>query len=110
MTVILFLVTNTLLMIMFEEANQIGQLIHFLPLYRPENKIKLQELTGIRPNEVDAKFSVDLVKAVVSQREFKSEEEILELIQAVDVSVDMHVAAMRFAKSGMTEAQVTGLG
>ena len=91
----------------FEEANQIGQPIHFLPLYRPENRIKLQELTGIRPNEVDAKFSVDLVKAVVSQREFKSEEEILELTKSVDVSVDMHVAAMRFAKSGMTEAQVT---
>jgi len=83
------------------------QRIHFLPLYRPENKVKLQEFIGVAPNEVEKKFSVDLVKAVVSQREFKSEEEIVELNNAVDVSVDMHVTAMKFAKPGMTEAQVT---
>jgi Xaa-Pro aminopeptidase len=88
-------------------AKQKGHPIHFLPLYRPENKIKLQELTGISPREIANKFSVDLVKAVISQREFKTNEEIVELQKAVDVSVDMHVAAMKFAKPGMTEAQVT---
>lgn len=95
------------LAVTLDGAKQMGQLIHFLPLYRPENKIKLQKLIGIAPKEVATKFSVDLVKAVVSQRELKTEEEIFELTQAVDVSVDMHVAAMRFAKPGMTEAQVT---
>jgi Xaa-Pro aminopeptidase len=88
-------------------AKKMGQLIHFLPLYRPENKIKLQELIGILPHEVASKFSVDLVKVVVSQREFKTEEEIVELNKAVDVSVDMHVAAMKYARPGMTEAQVS---
>ena len=83
------------------------QLIHFLPLYRPENKIKLQELIGIKPGEVTLKYSIDLVKVVVSQREIKSDDEIRQLNQAVDVTVDMHVAAMKFAKPGMTEAQVT---
>ncbi len=83
------------------------QVIHFLSLYRPENKIKLQNLLGISPNEVGEKFSIELVKAVVKQREFKSEEEIAELHHAVDISVDMHVAAMKAAKPGMTEAQVT---
>ena len=83
------------------------QIIHFLPLYRPENKIKLQNLIGILPNDIQNKFSVDLVKAVVSQREIKDEEEIKELHHAVNVSVDMHVAAMKTAKPGMTEAQVT---
>ncbi|MBW6497461.1 MAG: aminopeptidase P N-terminal domain-containing protein [Bacteroidales bacterium] len=82
------------------------QHIHFLPLYRPENKIKLQDLIGIRPAEVKMKYSVDLVKAVVSQREVKTDEEIRQLTQAVDISVDMHVAAMKFAKPGMTEVQV----
>ena len=90
-----------------DKAAQSGQTIHFLPLYRHDNMIKLQELTGIAPKEVASKFSVDLVKAVVSQREIKTEEELQQLSQAVDVSVDMHVAAMRFAKPGMTEAQVT---
>jgi Xaa-Pro aminopeptidase len=86
---------------------QKGQAIHFLPLYRPENKIRLKELAGIDPQEVDKKFSVDLVKVVVSQREIKTDEEIEQLHGAVDVSVDMHVAAMKFARPGMTEAQVT---
>ena len=90
-----------------DKAKKIGQAIHFLPPYRSENKIKLQELIGIAPLEVVTKFSVDLVKAVISQREFKTEEEIVEISRAVDVSVDMHVAAMKFAKPGMTEAQVT---
>jgi len=84
-----------------------GQILHFLPLYRPENKIKLQELTGISPGKVTEKYSIGLVKAIVSQREYKTEEEIVQISDAVDVTVDMHVAAMKFAKPGMTEAQVT---
>jgi len=88
-------------------AQQKRQTIHFLPLYRPENKIKLYELLGIAPRDIAGTFSVALVKAIVSQREIKTEEEIVQLHQAVNVSVDMHVAAMRFAKPGLTEAQVT---
>jgi len=90
-----------------KSAKQKGQTIHFLPLYRPENKIKLQELIGIAPKVVATKFSIDLVKAVVSQREIKTNEEIAEITKAVDISVDMHFAAMQFTKPGMTEAQVT---
>ena len=95
------------LMATLEKGKKIGHPIHYLPLYRPENKLKLQEFVGMTPNEVEAKFSVDLVKAVVSQRELKTEEEIIELNKAVDVSVDMHVAGIKCAKPGMTEAQVT---
>lgn len=81
--------------------------IHFLPLYRPENKIKLLELIDVAPKDVANTYSLELVKAVVSQREIKSKEEIEQLHQAVNVSVDMHVTAMKFARPGMTEAQVT---
>ncbi|NRB50628.1 MAG: aminopeptidase P N-terminal domain-containing protein [Saprospiraceae bacterium] len=81
--------------------------VHFLPLYRAENQLKLQAWLGIYPQEINSKRSLDLVRAVISQREYKSQEEIEQLHRAVDVSVDMHVAAMRFAKPGMTEAQVT---
>ena len=88
-------------------AKQKQRIIHFLPLYRAENKIKLQDLLGITPHQIPRKYSPDLVKAVVKQREFKTEEEIAELNHAVDVSVDMHVRAMLYAKPGMTEAEVT---
>ena len=88
-------------------AQQKKQTIHFLPLYRPENKIRLYELLGVTPAEIAGSYSVALVKAVVSQREIKTEEEIVQLHQAVNVTVDMHLAAMKFAKPGITEAQVT---
>jgi Xaa-Pro aminopeptidase len=90
-----------------DRAQQKNQTIHFLPLYRHENKIRLFELLGILPREIAGESSPDLVKAVVSQREIKTEEEIAQLHQAASVSVDMHVAAMKFAKAGMTEAEVT---
>lgn len=94
------------LAVMLGAAQKRKQAIHFLPLYRPENKIKLYELLGIAPKDIPGNSSVELVKAVVSQREIKTEEEIVQLHQAVNVSVDMHVAAMRFARSGITEAQI----
>ena len=46
-------------------AQQKKQLLHFLPLYRPENKIRLFEIIGIAPKEVANTFSVDLVKAII---------------------------------------------
>lgn len=82
------------------------QQIHFIPLYRGESKIELMELTGIMPKDVDAKASVELVNTIIKQREYKTGEEIEQIEQAVDVTVDMHVAAMRVARPGMIEAEV----
>ncbi|RPI41338.1 MAG: aminopeptidase P family protein, partial [Bacteroidetes bacterium] len=75
-----------------DSAKHRKQTLHFLPPYRSENKLKLQRWTVTAPGE-DGGYSVDLVRAVVSQREIKTEEEIRELHRAVDISVDMHVAA-----------------
>jgi Xaa-Pro aminopeptidase len=43
---------------------------------------------------------------VVSQREIKTQEELAEIEEAVNISVDMHVEAMKIAQPGMTEAMV----
>ena len=83
-----------------------GREVHFLPPYRPEHKIQLFELLDIKPALTAERASVKLIQAVVSQREIKSAEEIAEIEKAVDLSVDMHVAGMRVAKAGMTEAEV----
>lgn len=80
--------------------------IHFLPPYRPEHKLHLHALLGLQPQQFAAKSSVKLIRAVVSQREIKTTEEIAEIERAVDLSVDMHVAAMQIARPGMTEAQI----
>lgn len=89
-----------------KEAQASRKHIHFLPPYRPENKIKLLRLLNIRPDQVNLNASSELVKAVISQREIKSPEEIAEIERAVDLSVDMHLAAMQMVRPGMTEAQV----
>lgn len=83
-----------------------GRDIHFLPPYRPEHLLKLQTLCAIQPAEAAQKASLRLIKAVVNQREIKTDEEIAEIEKAVDLSVDMHVAAMQMVRPGMTEAQV----
>jgi Xaa-Pro aminopeptidase len=89
-----------------KETQASRKIIHFLPLYRPENKIKLLRFLNIRPDQVNVNASSDMIKAVISQREIKSSEEIAEIENAVDLSVDMHVAAMQYACPGMSEAQV----
>lgn len=88
------------------EAQASRKMIHFLPPYRYENKIKLLRFLNIRPDEVNVISSSDLVKAVISQREIKSAEEIAEIEKGVDLSVDMHLAAIKMARPGMTEAQI----
>jgi len=89
-----------------KEAQASRKEIHFLPPYRPENKIKLLRFLNIRPDQINLNASSDLVKAVISQREIKSSEEIEEIERAVDLSVDMHIAAMKMARPGMSEAQI----
>lgn len=88
------------------EAIASGRDIHFLPPYRPENKIKLLRLLNIRPDQFALKSSDELLKAVIAQREIKSKDEITEIEKAVNWSVEMHVAAIKYAKPGMKEAEV----
>lgn len=80
--------------------------IHFLPPYRPENKIKLHRLLDLPIEKIEENKSVDFIKAVVAQREIKSEEEIKELDKAASISADMHIAAMQMARPGMKESEV----
>ncbi|MFO7615652.1 MAG: aminopeptidase P family protein [Bacteroidales bacterium] len=87
-------------------ARETGRKIHFLPPYRPENKIKLLNLMGILPDQAAGSASVELVRAVVNLRNHKSDEEVAEIEKAVDISVDMHVRAMQLARPGISEAML----
>jgi Xaa-Pro aminopeptidase len=92
-----------------QEARAKGRTIHFLPPYRPENKIKLFEWLGVLPAESKSEASVELITGVVNLRNYKSPEELIEIRKAVDVSVDMHIAAMRMAKPGVMESEIAGV-
>jgi len=91
---------------MLHEAQKKGREIHFLSPYRADNKLQLQQLLFLHPETLDSKASLKLIRAVVSQREIKTDEEIVEIEKGVDLSVDMHVGAMKMVRPGMTEAQV----
>lgn len=82
------------------------RIIHYLAPYRAETKIQLLNWLNIHPKEVYTKASLELTKAVVNQRNYKSSEEITEIEKAVNVTVDMHLAAMRMIKPGISEAQI----
>lgn len=90
-------------------ARGAGRTIHFLPPYRPENVLKLSAWLGFAPAAVKGHASVPLIKAVVALRSVKSAAEVAEIEQAVDVTAAMHLAAIRGAKDGMTEAQLAGV-
>jgi Xaa-Pro aminopeptidase len=49
-----------------------------------------------------------LTKAVVEQRSVKSDEEIAQIEQALDVAHEMHTTAMRMAKPGIFEREIAG--
>lgn len=85
-----------------------GRKIHFLPQYRAENVLMIENLLGIC-NTLQGKYaSVELIKAVVSLRSIKQPEEIIELDNAADIGYLMHTTAMRMAKSGATELEIAG--
>jgi len=88
------------------EAKNKGRKIHFLPPYRPENKIKLFELLAIEPARIKNETSLELVLAVIAQRNYKTGEELIELEKAANTTVDMHLAAMRIARPGMQESEI----
>lgn len=91
---------------MLDKATPGRRTVHFLPPYRAENRIKLFEWLGILPKESHDEASLSLIKAVIDQRNYKSTEEVAEIIKAADISVDMHTLAMRMAQPGVTEAEI----
>ena len=84
------------------------QTVHYLPPYRAEHTLKLQEWLQTNPSEVTQNASVTLIKGIVSMRSYKTQEEIAEIEKAVNTSVDMHLEFMRITRPGMTEKEVAG--
>ncbi|RYG21098.1 MAG: Xaa-Pro dipeptidase [Chitinophagaceae bacterium] len=88
------------------QYKQKNRAIHFLPPYRPENKIKLVNWFNIPFAELKNAASITLIKAVVAQRSIKSSEEIVELDKAASISADIHLMIMQLAKPGMYEREL----
>ncbi len=91
-----------------KNAIEKGRAIHFLPPYRAENSILLEQITGIPHNMVSEKVSTELIKTVVKLRSVKEPGEIIEIEKAVNVAFEMHTTAMRMAMPGTYEREIAG--
>ena len=88
------------------KANKQKETIHFLPQYRSKNILKLMDMTGLSAQEIKTTSSKGLITAIVSQRNYKTAEELVEIEKGVDTTVEMHIAAMKMLKPGMSELDV----
>lgn len=91
-----------------QAALQKGRSIHFLPQYRPENLIKIQQLLGLNVAVVNQHVSPAFIKAVVGQRSIKTAEEIQQIEAALDVTFDMQTLAMKISRPGLHEKETVG--
>lgn len=91
-----------------KQAQDKQQHIHYLPPYRASTKLEISQFLNLSIKEVDAKKSDAFVKAVVAQRNIKTDEEIEELNKAVNITGAMHTHAMKNSKEGMTEKEMAG--
>lgn len=83
--------------------------IHYLPPYRGETKMLLGSLLKENPCSMNTSGSEELIKAVVSLRSIKGDEEIEEIERAVDTAYEMHVTAMEMCKEGVIEKEIAGV-
>ncbi|MBN1821186.1 MAG: aminopeptidase P family protein [Prolixibacteraceae bacterium] len=85
-----------------------GRKIHYLPAYRAENKMLLEQLTGISSFIVNKGASLELIKGIVKLRSIKDPNEIEEIKKACAVGYEMHVTAMKMAQAGVPEQRIAG--
>ena len=89
--------------------SSVGNQLHFLPQYRADNKLWLEELTGIPASQVAKSASQVLIRHLVDLRSVKDLFEIAEIEKACAVGYQMHVTAMKMAKPGVMEQEIAGL-
>ncbi len=82
--------------------------IHFIPQYRADNILKLANLLKISSLEINNQVSTNLIKAVVSQREIKSKEEVEQIEAALEIAYEMQTLAMKMSGPGLVEREVSG--
>lgn len=91
------------------DVKSAGDQLHYLPVYRGDNVLRLAAWTGRTPDQIQSGHSEALIHAVVAQRSIKTTEEIAEMTWAVDLTGRMHVAVMREAEAGLRESDLASL-
>ena len=85
-----------------------GRRVHYLPQYMAGNILKIEQFTGFHNSVVNDYVSPELIKAVVKQRSYKTDEEVRQIEMALDISYEMYKLALSMSTSGMYEYEVYG--
>ncbi len=85
-----------------------GRKIRFLPPYRAENKLTLQEVLGIRADRLSYDASCALIREVVALRSVKEPCEVEEMKKAWAIGSHMHKTAFKMARPGVWEQTIAG--
>ncbi len=80
--------------------------VHFTPPYRFDNMIRMSEWLGITTAELKEKASIELIKGIVAIRSIKTEEEIVQMEDAVNITREMHITAMQLTAAGKKEYEI----
>ncbi len=84
--------------------------IHFLPTYRPVQKLQLASFLDHSIDKINEHASVELIKAIISQRSVKDRYEISEMENTMNrVTAPFYVEAMRQCNPGKYEYEISGL-
>ena len=83
--------------------------LHYLPQYRSNNLLKIEQAAGIPHQTVNQGVSKPMVRSVIEQRLVKSEDEIFEIRSAIQITKDMFHLAMQESVPDVYEYQVIGL-
>jgi len=81
--------------------------VYFTPPYRADNKIELARILGKTIEELNP--SEELIKKIVSLREIKKPEEIIQMEDANEIGVKMHTTVMKYCKAGISEQALFGM-
>ena len=90
------------------EARAQGRPVHFVKPYRGESRLALSAWLELPDARLDAAASRPLTLAVIALRSVKSTAEVAEIENALHVTRDMHLLAMRLSRPGTVEQEVVG--
>jgi Xaa-Pro aminopeptidase len=91
-----------------DSARRQGRPLHLLPAARAESTLELAALLACTPAELQARVSAPLRSAVIAQRAVKAPEEVAQIEDALAVTREMHLLALRSTRPGVLEQQVVG--
>ncbi len=82
--------------------------IHYTPPIRGDQALVLGDLLDVAPAGVGAGASMPLARAIVEQRSIKTDEEVAEIEEALEITAKMYEVAFRLAGPGKVESEVAG--